>query len=137
MIHSPGMDDAPSSSDEDRCSPHVSMHLRQGKKHYCNFNSRSVLLSLLSPGLDFEGDCNSSAADDAVQATSCPAAFITFINAFNSAECCSAVENTAPLPLIKNRQLICFSTRRCCCVQRERVRSPRTAADNTVGVYPF
>lgn len=44
------------------------------------------------------GDGNSSAVDDTVQATSCPAAFITFINAFSSAECCSVVESAAPFP---------------------------------------
>lgn len=83
------------------------------------------------------GDCSSSAADDAVQATSCPAAFITFINAFNSAECCSAGENAAPIPLRKNRQLICFSSHRYCRVQTHRLKRPRTATDNAafVGAY--
>lgn len=54
------------------------------------------------------GDGNSSAADDTVQATSCPAAFITFINAFSSAECCSVVESAAPFPFYTEQAVNMF-----------------------------
>lgn len=90
----------------------------KGKSITATSNPGVCSSSLLSPWSRLWGDYNSSAADDAVQATSCAAAFITFINAFNSAECCSAVENPALLPLIKNRQFACFC--------------PWTATDNAV-----
>lgn len=74
------------------------MRLRRGKKTLLQSQTQERYTLFAVPWSRRRGDCNSSTADDTVQAASCPAAFITFINAFSSAERCSVVESAAPFP---------------------------------------
>lgn len=89
--------------------PHNCRRTRDKEKNIAatsNTGGRYAFAILWSP---LWGDCNSSAAGDTVQATSCPATFITFIKAFNSAECCALMKKT------QNRWLMCSRTHRYSC----------------------
>lgn len=78
--------------------PHKFRCTRDEEKTLLQSQTQERYILFAVPRSHRQGDCNSSAADDTVQATSCPAAFITFINAFSSTEYCSVVESTAPFP---------------------------------------